>query len=82
MLPGDGRASLEPPPLWRLGRLPDRACLPRAQVDTVRRAFGSDSEGAEKPVEDSELKSGMAGNRVLAQFKNQALSGVAEADGM
>ena len=30
----------------------------------------------------SELKSGMAGNRVLAQFKNQALSGVAEADGM
>lgn len=30
----------------------------------------------------SELKSGMAGNRVLAQFKKQALSGVAEADGM
>lgn len=30
----------------------------------------------------SELKSGMAANWVLAQFKNQALSGVAEADGM
>ena len=30
-------------------------------VDTVRRAFGSGSEGTEKPVEDSELRSGMMG---------------------
>ena len=33
----------------------------QSQVDTVRRAFGSDSEGAEKPVEDSEPNSGMMG---------------------
>ena len=33
----------------------------QSQVDTVRRAFGSGSEGAEKPVEDFEPKSGMMG---------------------